>query len=344
MGIRFGLVFAVALIAVCVVLPRQAGAMELRYDSGTADDFTFQLTDGYLVRFTPPEFENPVIVDVSFFGNRYGQIDPKESPVGYLAILDKDLNKLTGRNVPFSDLSTSPSWNHINLDPYVIKDAFWVYLYFPSNSARGVMMGKDMNPSSLKSRIGNASEGFKAITDGKYNWMIRCEVTDGLEVQQKYSSADLTGANFLYKDSGVASGFQTLYKNSATIAFDLAQPAVIDKLYIYGRATGDWMNSDREFSVYLLDQDMRIQMTKSYPLRLFTSTAEWLRIDLPDTKLSGHLLLIIEPNSRDEVGLELGYDQEPNKGSDVTNMGQPADWPFNLDKNAFNWMFRLETK
>ena len=344
MGYRLRLLFAFAVFAALSAWAFAAQAIELKYDGGEADDFTFRLTDGYLVRFNPPEFVEPVITEVSFYGHRFGLINMAKPPDGYVAILDKEFNKLSGRSVSFAEISDKPAWNHIKIDDRVVKDAFWVYLVFPSAPASGIMMGMDMEPSKLRSRTGNHSTGFKAIADGKYNWMVRVEISDGLAKQPGLSSADLTGPHFIKKDGGAAEGFLTLFKNGVTVEFNLGSPAVIDRIFVYGKLTGDWQNTDREFTVYLLDADLRIQMTRNYPFRLFTSSPQWLGIDVPDTRLAGKCFVIVEPNSRDEASLEIGYDCMANLGSSVTANGQPAEWPFSVAKSGFNWMIRMESK
>jgi len=335
-----------------------ANAIELRYDSGNADDYTFQLTDGYLVRFTAPEFVDPFINSVSFFGARFGEANGAKPQTGYIAVLDADYNKIVSREFNYSDVSKVPSWNHFSIEPVVVRDTkygaadyvekpftFWVYFLMPSNADAGVMIGKDIEPANLRSRIGNHAAGFKTVSDGKYNWMIRCEVTDGPPSKSSFTSDDLKGAKFIVKDGGVNAGFLSLYKYGATISFETPTPMTIDKLYIYGKLSGNWFDADREFTMYLLDSDLRIQMTHNIPYGVFSSQPLWTAIDLPDTKVNGKFHLVVEPFCRDAVKLELGYDGSPNKASSYTIMGQPTPWIFDdVDQKNMNWMMRLEIK
>ena len=248
-----------------------ANAIELRYDSGNADDYTFQLTDGYLVRFTAPDFVDPFINGVSFFGARFGEPNGAKPQTGYIAVLDADYNKIVSREFNYSDVSKVPSWNHFSIEPVVVRDTkygavdyvekpftFWVYFLMPSNADAGVMIGKDIEPANLRSRIGNHAAGFKTVSDGKYNWMIRCEVTDGPPSKTSFTSDDLKGAKFIVKDGGVNAGFLSLYKYGATISFETPTPMTIDKLYIYGKLSGNWFDANREFTMYLLDSDLRV--------------------------------------------------------------------------------------
>jgi len=317
-------------------------AVELRYDSGTADDFTFQLTDGYLVRFSAPEFVEPFITRVSFFGSRFGNIDPEKPPFGYVAILDDEYNKLASINVPFTEISRTPAWNYIDIDPFIVRDTFWVYISLPSGMNCGVMMGKDLEPKNLRSRTGNHASGFRPISDGKYNWMVRCEISDGPPGDGIITSESLTGPKFLGRDTGVCAGSLALYKNGATFPVDVSSQVTISKLYIFGKLAGDWFSSNKEFTVYILDADLRIQLARNYPYRLFTSTPGWAAIDLPDIKVNGRFYIIVEPNCREEVQFEIGYDGAPNKGSDYTAIGQKEEWPFDVDLAKLNWMIRVE--
>jgi hypothetical protein len=339
--------FAVVVLTVCLTacfLLQEADAVELRYDSGTADDYTFQLTDGYLIRFTAPDFVESFVTGISFFGNRFGSFNGAKPPTGYIAILDIDYNKIASREISFSDVSTAPSWNHFSIDPFVVKGSFWIYILMPSSPYNGVMMGKDLDPTSLRSRVGNHASGFKPISDGRYNWMIRCDVSDGAALNSTYTSDTLKGDKFIYKDNGISSGFATLYRYGATLKLDAPTAITLSKLYVYGKLVGDWYNTEREFTVYILDADLRIVLSCNYPYRVFSSQASWSSIDIPDTRVSGKYYIVIEPTCRDDVQLELGYDSAPNKSSLFTAMGQPKDWPFtDIDLTKLNWMFRVET-
>jgi hypothetical protein len=356
-ALQLAFVLAVA-CGLFVLLSLPAGAIELRYDAGTADDYTFQLTDGYLVRFTAPEFVEPFVTGVSFFGARFGEANGAKPQTGYIAILDAEYNKLVSREFNYSDVSKIPSWNHFSIDPVVVRDTkygavdyvekpfiFWVYFLMPSNADAGVMIGKDMDPANLRSRAGNHAAGFKTVSDGKYNWMIRCDVSDGPSTNAEFTSDNLKGEKFIVKDSGVSAGFLSLYKYGATVSYETAAPITIDKLYIYGKLAGDWFSASREFTVYLLDSDLRIQLSHNFPYRGFTSQPAWISMDLPDIKVNGKFHLVVEPYCRNLVQLELGYDGASNKSSSYTIMGQPTKWVFDtVDQTKMNWMMRLEIK
>lgn len=324
--------------------PALAHSIEIKYDSGKADDFTFQLTDAYLMRFAISDFEEPVIVGVSFYGYRYGEMDFLNPPIGYLSVLDEDYNKLFSLTIPYTKVSGTPSWNHIKIDPYILKEGFWVYFLFPSSAESGVMMGKDIDPEKFRSRTGNHSVGFRPLSDGHYNWMIRCEVSDGMPEGDGLTSEKLIGEKFLVNDGGKGIEFLTLFRYGATVAFDVPKTRTIDKVYIYGRLQGEeWFETEREFTLYLLDTDLRIQMTRNFPYTLFSSNPAWVEIDVPNTKLGGRFYLIVEPNSRDEAQFEIGHDGTANKGSSVTVIGQPEEWPFEVEMAEMNWMVRLKT-
>ena len=335
----------VCALALCVALaihgPALADTVELSYDEGRADDYTFQHTDGYLVRFTAPALEEPFLVNVSFFGNRFGEINSDFPPMGYVALLDTTYNRLASKDFPFTLVNRIPSWNYVSMDPVPVNGTFWVYLLLPSTSAGGVMVGKDLEPAVFRSRIGNHASGFRQITDGKYNWMIRCEFSDGPPEKSKIVSEQISGNKFIYKDSGGCVGFQTLYRWGATVQFESAQKVKIDSVYLYGKLAGNWFSTEKPFTVYILDDALRIQMSKTFEKREFTSTAAWVKLEIPETQVTGKYYAVVELNSRDEVQLMLGHDAAPNKGSSVTQIGQPKDWPFKVDDRNFNWMVRL---
>ncbi len=335
-------VLAVVMIAGFSI--QRVQAVELRYDSDTADDYTFQLTDGYLVRFTAPDFVEPFITDISFYGYRFGTYDSAKSPTGYVAILDANYNKIVSRDFAFSTISTKPAWNHFSFEPFIAKGTFWVYILIPSNLNSGIMMGKDLDPASLRSRIGNHATGFKPISDGRYNWMVRCFTSDGPPVNDVYTSDTLKGNQFVYKDNGINSGTLAIYRYGATLRLEAPSPITIDKVYAYGKLAGNWYNTEREFTIYLLDADLRIILSRSYPYRVFSSQASWRAIDIPNTKVSGKYYVAIEPNCRDEVQLELGHDSAPNKASMFASNGISREWPYKLvDLSNINWMIRLKT-
>lgn len=339
--------FVVIVLTVCLTasfLAQGIEAVELRYDSGTADDYTFQLTDGYLVRFTAPDFVEPTITGISFYGNRFGSYNGAKPPTGYITILDAEYNKLSSRDFSFADISATASWNHISIDPIIVKGTFWVYILMPSNSNNGIMMGKDLDPASLRSRTGNHASGFKPISDGRYNWMVRSNVSDGAILDTTYTSDNLKGDKFIYKDNGICSDFLALYKYGATLRLDAPSAITIKKVYIYGKLVGNWYNTEREFTLYVLDADLRIILSCNYPYRVFSSQASWTSIDVPDTRVSGKYYIVFEPTCREDVQLEIGFDNAPNKSSLYTAIGQPKEWIFpDIDLSKLNWMIRVES-
>ncbi|MEP0814305.1 MAG: hypothetical protein HRF49_06535 [bacterium] len=342
LGRQIGFSIVTALALILAALPGVCD--ELFYDEGVADNFTFQLTDGYLVRFTPPAFEEPFLTEVSFFGYRYGEMDKNGPPQGYLAILDKTYNKLYSRNFSFNEIGTLAGWNKFKIDPLIIREAFWVYFLLPSGSGGGIMMGQDLEPAKLRSRIGNPAAGYKQIEDGKFNWMIRAVVVDSLAPKTQLTSDNLVGPKFLAKDGGTNSGFLTFYRYGATVRFDPGSPVTIRKVYVYGKLAGQWQGTDSVFAIYLLDKDLRIQMVKNFKYSNYTSTAEWKGFEIPETKMSSTFYVVVETKSRDTVQMFVGYDASGNKGSSVTNIGQPVNWPFKEDAKSLNWMVRLESK
>lgn len=320
-----------------------ADNVELAYDSGVADDYTFQLTDGYLTRYTAPALDEPFLVNISFFGYRYGEINSDAPPMAYVAILDSSYNKIASKDFPFTLVGKLPQWNHVSIEPIHISGTFWIYLLLPSGPSGGVVMGKDLEPAVFRSRTGNHASGFRQITDGKYNWMIRCELSDGPPERTKITSEEISGPKFIYRDTGGCVGFETLYRWGATVKFESTQPKTINAVYLYGRLAGNWYSTEKPFTVFILDDQLRIQLSKTFEKREFTSSPGWVKLEVPDTIVNGKFYAVIELNSRDEVQLLLGYDAASNKGSSVTQIGQPKDWPFKVDERNFNWLVRLGT-
>jgi hypothetical protein len=110
----------------------------------------------------------------------------------------------------------------------------------------------------------------------------------------------------------------------------------------------------REFDLEILDKDLKVIHTATYPYSKFSSVGvTWINFEIPDVKVSSKFYAHIYTLSP-RFGLHIGADDTvENKHSDVTvknggNISILAQWPYGPssqywfgDSSKVNWMIRV---
>lgn len=130
-----------------------------------------------------------------------------------------------------------------------------------------------------------------------------------------------------------------------------ATPFTIKKIRIFGVLSGKgW--EDRKFDVEILDKDLKVVYSATYPYTKFTNAPTWVEVEVPDIKVADKFYVHVYTNSP-YPGLHIGADDSVvNEHSDVTTRTAEgtvailAQWPYSPsiwfgDKSKVNWMIRV---
>jgi hypothetical protein len=107
----------------------------------------------------------------------------------------------------------------------------------------------------------------------------------------------------------------------------------------------------RTFDLQILDNDLKVIYSETYPYNKFPNDTVWVDFEVPDTKVNDKFYVHIYTESP-RYGLHIGADDSVvNKHSDVTIRNQSGEvsilaaWPYGgfwgEDKEKINWMIRV---
>ncbi len=270
--------------------------------------------------------------------------------------------------IPFSYLPQNEGWAEIETDVILVKDKFFVTVYPYARQDFGVELGYTEGSTSFRSYRGNPSKGFKRV-EKNYDWMIRAKVRSTVQPRRTITTSEISGSDFIYYDDGSADGFATFQRGGALVGFKKDGVNIIRDIYFYGKVEGNWFEAKPKFRVYLLDNDLRIITSTIVDYSVLTEIPHWTIVDFPDTRVRGDFYVLIEPGSRPQYSLHIGYDlSRENKhsyagtigrlkkldvediagfGVTVFNLkGEPTDsfvnrWPVEIDPKRVNWLIRV---
>jgi hypothetical protein len=345
---RTGIAALIALAALlaALVAARPACAIELKYDNDKADAFEHSRTDGQGVVFSRPDFKEAYLVSALIYAKRYGEAYEPSEVSGNMVVLDMDGNILARSLVPFSKFSGTPSWVEVKFDPIKLKDRFIIMFLSDSTDARGIDVGYAKDVKVTHSRVGNPSWGIKAIAGRTIEWMIRAVVESNIESKKAVSAKDLVGPRFIGYDSGEAKGFETFkVKEAAMVKFTPGRDVKLASIYVYGKVKGNWYTAAYDFAIFVLDKDLRILKYYNFPYKSFSNKADWIELDVPTVEVPGEFYLVFKPDTRDDAGLYVGYDDSKNDGHSFVGVpGTIFGWKLPEPEATTNWLIRVKTE
>ena len=316
----------------------------LSYDRGEAVGWERMKDEGAKVDFVAPtELEKKYVVNILVFTRKYGtNYDPEKGFVN-VAVVDRDLKVLGRKLVPLSHFADETGWSEIEIDPVEVKDNFSVVVYPLAQEGYGVEIAYSDRSTKFKSYRGNPSVGFKRLEGGK-DWMIRVTLRNSIKPRRTVSVDQISGKGFYFYDDGSAEGFATFQRGGALVGFRRDGLSMVREVYIYAKAGGDWLQRNPKFRVFLLDHDLRIITSTLVDYAILGELPEWVVVDFPDTHVKTDFYILVEPGSRPEFSMLIGYDtSKRNENSLVGTVGSFKKWPPELQSIApkLNWMVRL---
>ena len=173
-------------------------------------------------------------------------------------------------------------------------------------------------------------------------WLIRIKIRPTPSTEEEVPQTELTAPNVAFFDDGSAEGFVTTQKYGTMVHFTGTQKHKVNRIYLYAKAEGDWFRTERSATVYLLDAKLAIIFRAQLAYKRFTSEPSWNYLDVPDAPVPGDYYVLVEPISRPELSLLIGYDSSgENKGSEYGTVGAKFRWGVEAPEEKTNWMIRV---
>jgi hypothetical protein len=341
---RFALVCILALLAVAVpALAQDYQEKVLSYDGGEATGYKQLYTEAARVDFQPvKDWKATYLTGVEIYARRYGSgADPKKSYTN-VAVTDSEGKVLTQKLVPYASYPTEAGWVYVDLPTIKVSEVYSVVVYPYARPEFGVEIGCTEKTKVFRSFQGNPSAGFKLVED-KTDWMIRADVRSLLEPLRYIDASEISGVNYLHHDDGTADGYFTFQRGGALVGFKNMGFKTLEDVFIYGKVEGDWFATKPTFRVFLLDHDLRVISSVQRDYTVLTEIPHWTNVDFPDTKLPGDFYILVEPVSRPEYKLNIGFDTSGgNNPNYYGTVGAFWDWPLSVLREKTNWMIRAK--
>jgi hypothetical protein len=357
-----GLMLWCSVLVVLVALGgsvRAAQETVLQRDNGVADTYEWLNQDFHYIKLElPRDWKEGYSEEVQFYAQRYGDVSnrkgtvviwvPAKPPTASRSQEIGEHKKLTSAQFDLASVPEQPGWFSVKLDPVHLPSVFAISVYTFSDEQNGVKLGLTAKGSavSFSSSTHPGAEGkWTAITPrrDKRNWLLRLKVRDTVAPATEFTTADLSGPNFLVHDDGSAEGFVTLRKKGLMLRCENSGPRQLESIFIYGKLDGQWFGSKRTMSILTLNQDLRILNRTLVPYSQFTNAGAWheIKLSLVVNTTQVHYISV-EPGSSATEQFLLGYDGSgPNLGSSYGTTGAPLSWPFETPaESTTNWMIR----
>jgi hypothetical protein len=373
--LRLCLVMLAAVLALAL-MGRVAWADErvLQWDNGVADLFIHEGKTSHFVLFTSPkEWEKTFPVEVMFYAKRYGDVGnikgtvviwgPQTEKTAKVEDIPESLVIYSRQTFELAAVPEQPGWFTVPVETLELPKEFAVSVFTYSTDARGVelgLTGESANKSHSTSAkpepvtmeaLSKARDkgkpvegGFKLRDDGR-EWMLRIKVRPSPQQEQAFTAEQLQGEDFSVFDDGGAEGWLSVQKNGPLLHVVNPGKRLIDRIYVYAKADGDWFNSTRAATVYILDSRFNIVSRSQLPYARYTGEPSWNYASFERTTAPKEFFVLITPNCRPNVGLLLGYDTSGKNNASL--FGTPgAQLPWNIDapNEKTNWMIRVKYK
>jgi hypothetical protein len=337
------IMFLAVLMLVSAVADDSYQERVLSWDTGTATAYSQLFAEAAQVEFSPiKEWDSTYINAVSVYGRRYGTGSDPAKSYANVAVTDKDGKVLAQKLVPYSKFPVEPGWVQVELPTLRVTEVFRVVIYPYARPDFGVEIGYTEKTKSFHSFQGNPSTGFKQV-EGKFDWMLRVNVRNKLEPLVFIDASQISGINYLHYDDGSCEGFYTFQRGGAIVGFKNKGFKKLNDVFIYGHVEGDWFSGKPTFRVFLLDHDLRMITSVQRDYSVFTELPHWTNVDFPDVDLPGDFYILIDPASRPEASLNIGFDTSGGKFPNYYGtVGAIYKWPLPVLQDNVNWMIRVK--
>lgn len=352
----------------CAAAPRAAMAEDLvlAHASGEPQAMEYAGKDadeggtGHIVTFEAPRGWHLTFArELSFWGKRTGlgqamlgniliwednppveDEDPKDH-IPYRTVLQQ--------NFSLADVPEAGGWVKVPLQATALPRKFYVGVYCYGTTDASVLVG--LGPKArTKSRsgilypleMGPGGTGIEFRRDGR-EWLISLAVTDSLSAGDMVKPSDLSGPGFAAWDDGSADGFDTMQKCGAMVKFHTDAQRKVKRVWVYAKLEGEWYQTQRRAGCWIMNDRLGILNRQDLPYASFTSAADWAGVDFPSIAVSGDYYVLVEPVSRPQLGLLIGYDSSgENMGSLYGDAGAVQTWECKAPEESANWMIRVE--
>ena len=353
-----------AIILATIVLAcgvAQAEIRTLKWDSGEAESLEYQQELAHFIMFyKQADWDKTFTRELQVYGQRYGEVAEhlisvvlmanQSDRFGHWEEKPDSMIIVSTVQFPMSSVPAEPGWFTIPLELVDLPEYLWVGIFSRSSEDFGVRIGKTAStnkPSySSSTKPGNSNNEdtawLKSWEEGG-NWMIRMTVSPSPSEVAPITSAELAGASFEVADDGEAEGFTVFQKGGPCVHITNNKSKLVKRVYVYAQVDGDWYNTQRKASVFLLDKDRRIIDREQLPYTRFSNEPSWNYVSFGGSKVPKDYYVLIEPFSRPSMGLEIGHDLSgSNQGSEFGTVGAIYDWPLEIPQETTNWMIRVE--
>lgn len=346
----------------------------LQWDNGVAELFIHEEKTSHLVTFTSPkEWDKTFPVEVMFYGKRYGDVGrikgtvviwgPQTTKTAQVEDIPESLVIYARQTFELAAVPEQPGWFTVPVETLELPKEFAVSVFTYSTDDRGVELGLTGETSAkshstsakpepiTEEELSEAREkdkplkgGFKLRDDGR-EWMLRIKVRPSPQKEDAFTSEQLSGEDFTLFDDGSAEGWLNIQKNGPMLHVVNHSKRQVDRIYVYAKAEGDWFNTDRAATIYILDSRFNIVSRAQLPYRRYTAEPTWNYASFERTTAPKEFYILVTPNSRPKVGLLLGYDTTgKNLASLFGTPGAQLPWDIDAPFESTNWMIRIKYK
>jgi len=350
--------------------PAFAEEQFLQWDDDVADSFSHEADRAYLVYFQTLEgWSSSLCSAVKFYGRRYGDVSgvygtvvvyaPPEDMTTLRNSPDEErLQVLARRQFELTDVPTDGGWVEVGVDPVKVEGEFGVVVYTYSTDDHGVELGLSA-PTGQESHSGSfymtkirvtEADGMEEVqtTDHRIwrtdqrEWMIRALISPTIAPPETVTPEEMTGPKIGAHDDGDAEGYYTSQQYGPLVRFAAAPGSRVNRVYVMAYLEGDWFETDREASVYLMDDELRILQRKKLAYSKYATAPAWNYVDFDDIPVTDEFYVLVEPVGRPAVKMYIGADTSgDNHGSLWGTAGTILAWDSEAPEESTNWMIRV---
>lgn len=359
---------AAALVVVVLLgwaCPALADELVLQWTGDEAASFDYLADYAHFTYFESPEdWDDVLCSEVQFFCRRFGDTGnvfgtvvvygPPEDKVEFRGGSRESRLVVLARNqFKLADVSEEGEWTTVPVDPISVGGELAVVVYTYSNEERGVELGlaptSGEESHSARFHMTHVTTSDETTLTDHYRWradmsewMIRVRVSSTVAPATPVDPGELEGPEFGYMDDGVAEEFYTSQKFGPMVRFSNDAGQTVDRVYVHAHLTGDWFETEREASVYLLDSDLRILQRKRLKYSSYATEPAWGLVSFDSIAVTAEFYVLVEPVSRTDVQMLIGCDESgENMGSQWGTAGSILAWSTEAPEESANWMIRV---
>lgn len=361
----------VVLAGLCAwAVPVLAEEQFLQWDNGEANSFSFAEDRAHLTYFeTPIDWEDTLCSAIRFYGRRFGDVTgiygtvvvyaPPEEMTTIRGSSDEHRLQVLARNqFELMEVPEEGGWVDVSVDPVKVIGEFGVVIYTYSTDDHGVELGiseaaaeeshsGEFYMTKIRKKqddgmvVVETTDHLNWFTDQR-EWMIRALISPTIAPPEQVSAEELTGLRVAAHDDGEAEGFFTSQRYGPIVQFQAAPGSKVDRVYIMAHLEGNWFESDREASVYLMDSELRILQRKKLAYRNYATEPVWSYVEFDSIAVTEEFYVLVEPVSRPDVKMYIGSDTSgQNQGSLWGTAGTVLAWDSEAPEESTNWMIRV---